>query len=84
MADACVDVHLVMAPGMTSLTESVSAVLAHFMAIPRPQFGSTDDEELSRFWLVRVAADDSPTLIQALLATPGVDGAYSVPAEEPA
>ena len=78
------DVHLVLTPGHTSLTDSVMDVLTSFAATPRPQFGDTKDAELSRFWLISVAPDDASPLITALLSSPDVDGAYTVPTDEPA
>jgi hypothetical protein len=77
-------VHLVLTPGHTSLTDEVLDVLTRFEATPRPQFGDTEDAELSRFWLITVAPGDASPLISALLSSPDVDGAYTVPMDEPA
>ena len=77
-------VHLVLTPGHTSLTDSVLDVLTRFDATPRPQFGDTEDADLSRFWLISVAPGDASRLITALLSSADVDGAYTVPTDEPA
>ena len=48
-----------------------------------PQHPGSHDPELQRYYTGRVGAADAESLVDRLLALPGVDGAYVKPAGQP-